>query len=183
LEEIEDRIAALEDREAVWSPEVMAIAGAIVTIGYDGKAETHLGYVRPGDKPNKSAKAKLSDAPDGGSADGETSGCALSAPLIESLTVHRTAALAAALKDRPDIALAAVVYTIAQKVHYAEFGATALMLSASTSQHRLAQDSVACAAMESARQQWGRLTSKPLLNSKWAEEHSARATGAPSFPG
>ena len=42
-----------------------------------------------------------------------------SAALADDLTAHRTAALRAMLADRPDVALAALAYTLAQPVFYA----------------------------------------------------------------
>ncbi len=40
----------------------------------------------------------------------------LSAALIETLTVHRTAAIAAELMERPNLALAALVHTLAAQL-------------------------------------------------------------------
>ena len=113
--EICERIDQLEDRECVYTPEILAIAGTIVSIGYDGKAAIERGLVRPGDAPKKPVKAKAAgDQPPDGSQPAFT----LSASLTERLTAQRSAALAAALADRPDVALAAVVHTCAVRVLY-----------------------------------------------------------------
>ena len=102
---IEDRLDAIEDKrgEAVWTPAQLAMAGAVLTIGQDGKAQIERGLVRPEDMPKKE-KAK----PAKGNGTGETEAeedqsSALSAALIENLTAHRSAALAAELQQRPDI--------------------------------------------------------------------------------
>ena len=96
-EEEEDRIAELaarihelEERERVWSPETLANAGVIITLGFDGEADIHDGYVRPEDRRTA---AKADD--ENGAAKVKTGG--LSASLIESLTAHRSAALNAEL--------------------------------------------------------------------------------------
>ena len=117
-EEEEDRIAELaarihelEDRERVWSPETLANAGVIITLGFDGEADIHEGYVRPEDRrtvtqsgPMKMAQRK--SKPEG----------SIRIPLIESLTAHRSAALNAELIRRPDVALAALVASFVSQV-------------------------------------------------------------------
>jgi ParB family transcriptional regulator, chromosome partitioning protein len=115
-EEEEDRIAELaarihelEDRERVWSPETLAIAGVIVTLGFDGEADIHEGYVKPEDRRTAT---KADD--ENGAAKVKTGG--LSASLIESLTAHRSAALNAELIRRPDVALAALVSSFVSQV-------------------------------------------------------------------
>lgn len=106
LDEIEARIHELENRERAYTPETLAIAGAIVTIGHDGEIEIARGLVRPEDAPEEPAAGKLS------SADRPR----FSAPLIESLTAARSAAISASLSGRPDIALAAVVHAFASSL-------------------------------------------------------------------
>ena len=115
-EEEEDRIAELaarihelEDRERVWSPETLANAGVIITLGFDGEADIHDGYVRPEDRRTAT---KADD--EAGTLKPKTGG--LSASLIESLTAHRSAAMNAELLRRPDVALAALTATLAGQV-------------------------------------------------------------------
>ena len=62
--EICARIDELEDRECVYTPEILAIAGAVISIGHDGKAAIERGLVRPEDAPKKSAKPKSSGDPE-----------------------------------------------------------------------------------------------------------------------
>lgn len=115
LEQIEKRLQKIEDSRgpAVFTPEQYAIAGAIVTIGDNGKSEIERGLVRPGDMPKASKSKGKSAAAGSGKADADEPGISdLSAGLIEDLTAQRSAALAAELMDAPITALAALVYTL-----------------------------------------------------------------------
>jgi ParB family chromosome partitioning protein len=164
LDEIEQRIAELDDRETSWPPATLAIAGAVVVIDHNGKAETHRGYVKPEDAPKKEPKAKPAAAAnddDAEAAAGEA--VTLSAALTESLTAHRTAAISAALIDNPAAALAAVVHGMASQIFYNGHARdTALQITASACSLRDVQDSNAVRVLESATQRWGdRLPGKP----------------------
>ncbi|MEO8340313.1 MAG: ParB/RepB/Spo0J family partition protein [Nitrospirota bacterium] len=107
LDEIEVRMNELDDRATMWPPETLFIASAVVSIGHKGEPDIHRGFVLPEDKPTKQAKSPTTTTTD---ADGhvtvvETESAAPhSAALIESLTEHCSAAISAALLDRPDIA-------------------------------------------------------------------------------
>ncbi|MGB4106614.1 MAG: ParB N-terminal domain-containing protein [Alphaproteobacteria bacterium] len=91
-----------------YAPAILEKGFAVVSIGYEGKTEIHRGYILPKDLPKgKSLEKKKKKAP-------------LSAALVTTLTSHRTAGLAAELLLRPDIALAAVVYTMALRIVYDE---------------------------------------------------------------
>jgi hypothetical protein len=91
----------------------------VVTLGHDGEASIHTGYVKPEDAPEKPAKQKVA------SEDGRAGGDTLSA------SAHRSV-LTAALMERPDVALAATVYTMALQVFYNGCrGDTALQITAS----------------------------------------------------
>ena len=65
---------------------------AIVSVGRDGEAEIHHGFIKPEDMPAEKGKKK--DAAKGKSAD---KGNGISASLIEDLSIQRTAALGTAL--------------------------------------------------------------------------------------
>ena len=60
LDEIEDERGA-----DVWTPEQLAMAGAVVTIGDDGKARNQRGLVRPEDMPKEARRAKPKAAQSG----------------------------------------------------------------------------------------------------------------------
>jgi ParB family transcriptional regulator, chromosome partitioning protein len=73
-------MSELEDTECAFTPDTLAIAGAVLTIGRDGELEVVRGLVREEDEQEDAApetserKAKP----------------AFSASLIESLTSHRS---------------------------------------------------------------------------------------------
>ena len=115
---IEDRLDAIEDKRGadVWTPAQLAMAGAVLTIGNDGKAHIERGLVRPEDMPKKSRTRPRPRTTTAATETEEDQSPALSAALIESLTAHRSAALAAELQQRPDIALAAVVHAFASRI-------------------------------------------------------------------
>lgn len=154
LDEIEEAIAKLEDREEVWPLETLAVAGAVVTIGHDGKASVERGLVRPEDAPKRAPKPKA--RPDAGETDGEDVKPSLPAALIESLTAERSAALAAELLERPDVALAAVVHSFASRIVLGEpFSVSSLEIAASPQSLHRVEGSKALQRFESARAAWG----------------------------
>ncbi len=155
LDELDKLISALDDREGIWTPEQKAIAGAVVSIDYDGKVKVERGYVKPEDMPKQARKAKnanATDAPD--ATDTEQPPVGLSASLVESLTAQRSAALAAALLDKPDKALATIVYTLTLEV-FDHCQATALELIAKPQSLDSAEGSLAFTRLEQARENWG----------------------------
>ena len=170
--EICARIDELEDRECVYTPEVLAFAGAVISIDSDGKADIYRGLVRPGDAPKKSAKPESSGHAE---AVGETEPVfSLPASLTESLTLHRSAALAATLANRPDIALAAVVHQLAGELfHGHSHGGSCLELNASSGYLRKAEGSKAFAEIERLRENWGeRIPGDPEKFWTWClEQH------------
>src|SRR5581483_9122108 len=106
------RIENLEDGPTTWPAETLAIAGAVVTLGFNGEEDIRHGYVKPEDAPAKSASRKRKAC---GTQRGQPP---LPASLVESLTAHRSAALTAVLMERLDIAFAATVHALALPVFY-----------------------------------------------------------------
>lgn len=106
LDAIEERISELEDTESAYTPDVLAIAGAVVTIGRDGKLEVVRGLVRPEDEPEaeETDESSTKERPE------------FSAKLVQSLTAARSAAIGVALSGNPAIALAAVTHALAISV-------------------------------------------------------------------
>lgn len=157
LDEITRRMEEIEGGEKSWQPDTLAIAGAVVTIGHDGKAEIHYGYVKPEDAPKKKPKTTTVTNPEDGTVTTvEEQGFTMSAALTESLTAHRTAAISAALTGNPGVALAAVVHTMALQVFYNGHSRdTSLQITASKAGLRDVQGSTACEALERAKAQWG----------------------------
>ena len=152
LEEIER-----QREDDVWTPEQLALAGAVVTIGHDGKAHLERGLVRPEDMPKRKAKSESgnSASPDEAGTDEEQSP-ALSSALVESLTAHKSAALAAELVQRPDIALATVVHAFASRVLLDGCnGENVLQITVSPQSLHRVEGSKSLGQMEAARQKWG----------------------------
>ena len=138
----------LEDRERVWSPETLANAGVIITLGFDGEADIHEGYVRPEDRRTVT---KATD--ENGAAKVKTGG--LSASLIESLTAHRSAALNAELIRRPDVALAALVASfVSQVFEHGHKERSALQIALFLQPLHRVEGSAAYAVIEDTHEKW-----------------------------
>jgi ParB family transcriptional regulator, chromosome partitioning protein len=153
LDELEKLIAEIENRDGVWTPEQLAIAGAVVFIDHQGKAKIERGLVRPEDMPKtKKAKNANASAASGNENEPEQS-TGLSASLIESLTAHKSAALAASLLDTPDKGLATVVYALVLDV-FRHRHDTALKLSATVQSLDRVEGSTAFQRLEAARETW-----------------------------
>jgi ParB family chromosome partitioning protein len=119
LDAIEERISELEDTESAYSTDVLAIAGAMVTIGPDGKLEVMRGLVRPEDEPEaeETAESSTKERPE------------FSAKLVQRLTAARSAAIGAALSESPAIALAAVTHALAVSIFKYDAGDARLQVS------------------------------------------------------
>jgi ParB family chromosome partitioning protein len=156
MNEIGERIDELNNgREDLWTADQLAIAGAVIFLGHDGKAETRRGYVLPADQTEIPAAPEASNGDDGSVCNaGDSAG--LSAALIENLTLHRTAAISAELLNRPDIALAALVHTLAAQVFLGSAsGNTCLEVFTTSKSLRNVEGAKAFDAMTSAGENWG----------------------------
>lgn len=146
-----------EDGEPVelWSPEVKAMAGAIVTLGHEGPW-IWRGLIRRQDVPEDGGGDEEDDrpAPQPDAAPPVKAG--LPAFLIEDLTAHRTAALQAMLARSPDAALALVVYTLAA-AQFAHAPASVLGLHLRTRRlwGSLGDDVAAVADLDATRERLG----------------------------
>jgi ParB family chromosome partitioning protein len=88
LNEIGERIDEINNgREDTWSTEQLSIAGAVVALGQDGKADIRRAYVLPADLPEQPAAEETAN----GGETPEANPSGLSATLVENLTLHRTA--------------------------------------------------------------------------------------------
>lgn len=143
LDAIEARIAELEQREYAYTPETFAIAGAVLTISHNGEVEAVRGLVRPEDAPAKTAKPKATN-PDGTPA--------FSAPLMQSLTEQKTAAIGASLSQHPDIALAAVVHALASRIFHTYGNDSSLQITGKLTHFR--ETGTGAEAMDEAHAKW-----------------------------
>jgi len=146
-----ERIEELNEGDDIWPSETLAIAGAVVTLGYDGEAAIHYGYVKPEDAPKTGRGTRKR-------ADGAATGRPpLPASLIESLTAHRSAAINATLIDRPDIALPLTVHALALPVSYSDRSRehTAAQITAQPASLHRVEESPAAGIIAAAEEQWG----------------------------
>ena len=122
---LQERIEAIEEKMQAWQeslespdPEQLAVAGAVVFIGHDGKVKVERGLIRREDM----RKAVSSGNNGAGEGEGmkEEEGVKQkpvhSERLTRMLTAHRTAAIQASIANRPDVALAAVVSQLAERL-------------------------------------------------------------------
>ena len=149
-------IETLHEQRAVPHPEQQAIAGAIVTIGSDGKVRIERNLLKPEDT-ERFARAQKAQA----RAAGQTAPRVHSAALVRRLTAHRTLALQATLARRPEVALAALTHRLMLQTFFdAGFARdSALQIKAETSAlNAYAEDLVgskAQMALEALRKQLG----------------------------
>ena len=109
LDTIERRLDELDASAVFWPDEVKAIAGVAIHIRRDGSVAVERGLARPEDLPQVAGD---NDAPP------RKIRPALPSSLVRDLTAHRTAALRVALAGQPEIALDAVIYTLALPVFF-----------------------------------------------------------------
>jgi ParB family chromosome partitioning protein len=162
FDEITGRIEELEDREMIWPDEAKAIAGAVISLGYDGGPDIRYGFVKPEDQPepkpvNGKTKTVQQVNDDGTVSEIEVEQAfTLPASLVESLTLHRTSAISAALIERPDIALAALVHTLAGEMFLDCFSRNScLQVSLSEKSLRGVEGTPAFDVMQQAQESWG----------------------------
>jgi ParB family chromosome partitioning protein len=166
LTEAEDAAEAIRAKHVgTYDSEAKAKSGVIITIGDDGQPEFICGLLRKQDIAalQTEASANEAESPVGETrsapaAEAEDSAAGYSAALIESLTTHKTAAIAAELAQNPRIALAAVVH--AQVLSQIGMSldvyrhSTCLGMSAHLTSLSQAADSPAFASLEKREQDW-----------------------------
>lgn len=134
IEEIETAIGVLAERPMVFDAEEMGLAGAFVSIEYDGTLSVERGYVRPEDEPVAEGEEMDEDRENGeGDGDGtsveagtansnedDDGGVLKPIPdrLVADLTAWRTLALEDAVALRPDIAFIAVLHAMTLACFY-----------------------------------------------------------------
>lgn len=120
VEQLDEQIAQLEAKQKqVYSAESKTRSGAIVALGWNGEPQYTYGLVRKEDEAAFTSKDNRMDANDSIDQSTESSDeeqeCSYSASLVEDLSKHKTAAIAAELSQQPLIALAATVHAMAVK--------------------------------------------------------------------
>jgi ParB family chromosome partitioning protein len=157
LDAIEARINELEDTERAFTPQTLAIAGALVTIGTDGEIEIARGLIRPEDATEESTGQQSSEP---------KVKPPFSASLVESLTAQKSAAISACLSERPDIALASVVHALACDVFSSRCMQSSLQMTATATQVR--ESCKGMDVLEQARDRWSeRVPADPQSLWEW----------------
>ncbi len=157
LDEIDARLKQIEKGrgEGVFTAEQLAVAGAIVTISYDGETEIERGLVRPEDT--------LTDSEDDGTPPWDTSddktlsdtpASEFSVALVEELTAQKSVAISAALMQQPSIGLAVVAHAFAAKMFRGFADRTCLDIVVSEQYFRKVEGSKALQYIKDAREQW-----------------------------
>ncbi|WP_140636924.1 ParB/RepB/Spo0J family partition protein [Methylibium rhizosphaerae] len=120
LTELRAQLRHLDEKFAAWTPDILSLAGAIVTVERNGDIVVHRGLVRPQDRKalGKAAAALAPRRDESPSRDGESEPQrpALSEALTRKLTAHRTIALQRVLADNTHVALAALAHNLVQRV-------------------------------------------------------------------
>lgn len=177
MSDLDKLISEIEDRDGVWTPEQLAMAGVVISIDSQGKPNIQRGLVNPDDMPKRDGKSKKAKASASPSAEGsepeqeETTG--LSAALIESLTAHRTAALSAKMLDYSLVGLQTVVYALVLDI-FKSGHSTALCISATSQSLHRVEGSPAAKRLEEQRETWGeKLPGNPDDLWEWClDQHS-----------
>lgn len=177
LYEAQDRLSieldAIEQSLVVYDPEVVSVAGAVVTVDAQGAVVVHRGLLR--EEQVKALRSQASAVPSvpgdsGGVGEGApTKRTGLSEKLVRRLSAHRTAALQAAVARHPRIALVALVHQLVQRLILGGYGAAPVNISA-TAQDRLEQhapdvmDAPASQGLRTVREAWAsRLPEDPKV--------------------
>lgn len=111
LEAIESRIEDLDSAAEIWTPDTLAISGALVTLAYNGEVRIERGLVRKEDVPGAPREKASADA-------GAAPANGLSDRLVQDLTAEKAAAIGAGLMGNSRVALAAVVHALAISAIY-----------------------------------------------------------------
>jgi len=118
LTELHAQLRSLDEKHAAWTPDILSLAGAIVTAERNGEIVVHRGLVRPQDRKalGKATAAHATRLDESPSADHESQRPVLSEALTRKLTAHRTIALQRILTDNTHVALAALAHNLVQRV-------------------------------------------------------------------
>jgi ParB family chromosome partitioning protein len=118
-EEIEGQVEALRERLTVPDPEQQGLAGALISVGRDGKVSIERDVLRPEDAQRfRASQRKV--ARTGTSAPPREH----SAALVGRLTAHRTLALQAELVQQPMLGVIALTHRLVLDVFYSNRSAT-----------------------------------------------------------
>lgn len=143
IDRLGSELDAIEQSLVIYSPEVLAIAGAVVSLDHAGGVLIHRGLLRP--EQAKALRAQKRAEALGAAGDDESAPAAakrgVSERLARRLSAHRTAALQAEVARHPHVALAALVHQLALDVLVGGYyGQTSVVNVSARPRHGLAAD-------------------------------------------
>ena len=120
---LDNQLEAMQDALRMWTPQQKAIAGVVLSIDREGRVDAIEGLVTAEDRKAMAKGSAQGASPEDGDDRGDQGGAPaydsapkeraeFSAALCQSLTAHRTAAVAAAFTQSPRAALAALLHTL-----------------------------------------------------------------------
>ncbi|OWT65552.1 ParB/RepB/Spo0J family partition protein [Candidimonas nitroreducens] len=117
-DELGAHIENIHDAAKQWPSDMMGVAGAIVTIGFDGIEKIHRGLIRP---EHRQGAVQASKGEAGGAGAHVSLPQAKTRPmhserLVRQLTANKVGIVAAELAAKPGIALAALVASLVRKM-------------------------------------------------------------------
>lgn len=141
FEQLEAEIEAL--RQERYRPEDIAICGAFVSLSTSGGLRAERGFLRPDDEPTRHQTKESMTVPEKQDDPGRDSGpdgddgvdedtASLSDRLVTSLTAHRTAGLRDCLAQNSQVALIALLHTLAAQSFYNTSRASCLTIELSS---------------------------------------------------
>jgi ParB family chromosome partitioning protein len=164
-EDVLAQLRAMEEGLSTYDETAMSCSGVIVCVGRNGAVQIHRGLLKPGGR--MAASQPDEDAGDQQDAD-EASKPRVkpthSAALMRELTAHRTLAARAAILDRPDVALTALLHCLVQRLLLDSYGRaqTPVRLSCTSPEEGLApeagstlSEARATGLLAEARRRWG----------------------------
>lgn len=107
-------IEIIDESALAWRTEDLAVAGAVISLDYDGEAVTERGLVRPVDV----RRLRSVDDGDADQAEATPKTPGLSVALIDALTAERTAAMRAVMIDQQAVGLAALCQALVLPLFY-----------------------------------------------------------------
>lgn len=119
LDALGDQLEAIDQSLTLYAPEVVAQAGAVVTVDHAGAVVVHRGLLRSEQADRLRERTQASGRAGAGDAsvnDPEATKPALSEKLVRRLSAHRTAALQAEVARHPQIALVVLVHHLARRL-------------------------------------------------------------------
>lgn len=154
-EALNDQFDGVEDSLCAPHPDDLAVAGAIISIGSDGKVIVDRNRIKPEDRSRASNEGDAADVAD-------KQPRTHSALMTRRLTAYRTVALQAALVKQPNTAVVALAHALVLRTFYApgaRAGSSLQLQLDPPDLGRDAEDVVQTRAHASMREQYERLRS------------------------